>query len=380
MKQRVEIFDLADLGANCSTEPLLVDDRPTTRQKASFVNPKRSAQADRSDRFRSVKRQRAVMTFTAEQKAGLDTALNEATLLGLEVRPDGSLAGATLAVLSLPPDGSPPEDPRVQLQFAPVGRVVASLRLGSWDDYKAQVVPFPLSKLLEIVQEFGGQPIYGSEFVDVHDAALAGMAGRHSLDFLGGPAGMTHSIRLSQEGSGKYLDICLWFDHLRILRPPVWEPVSLEEFIAGGKRWWDGLHAGDPRTVGHGIVSTNEISGVQLGDDGTVLSTEEFMRLNQEAVKFLQSHPGQSLTQAEFLSLRKEASPQSQQEHGRQPSKILPSWAGFIYGPFAGAIAGWRIGTRNPNFTQLEGAIGGICAGLVAGLIVWGLDRRRKKH
>src|SRR5437773_10333063 len=105
-----------------------------------------------------------VMPLTEEQKSGLNAALNEASFLGLEVRPDGAAAAATLAVLTLPPDGPPPEDTRVQLRFKPVGRVLASLRLGRWDDPNAQVVPFPVQQLLEVVQEFGGQPICGDEF------------------------------------------------------------------------------------------------------------------------------------------------------------------------------------------------------------------------
>ncbi len=246
------------------------------------------------------------MPLTPEQKSGLNVALNEASLLGLEVRSDGTVAAATFSVLTLPPEGPAPEDTRVQFQFAPVGRLVASLRLGRWDDANAQAVPFPLERLLEVVQEFGSQPIFGSEFFDVHEAVLAKMAGRHSLDFRGPSAGLTHSLNVFQTGPDKFLDVCLWFDKLRILRPPAMEPVSLDEFIAGGQRWWDGLNSGDPRTAGRGIAPLPPM--VQF-EGGTVLSQAEYMRLQEEAIKWFQKNPGKQLTQEEFLSLGKGSAP-----------------------------------------------------------------------
>ena len=50
------------------------------------------------------------MHLSTEQIAGLNLALDEATLLRVEVRPDRCIAVATLAVLTLPEDGPSPED------------------------------------------------------------------------------------------------------------------------------------------------------------------------------------------------------------------------------------------------------------------------------
>src|SRR5262245_3785484 len=110
------------------------------------------------------------MELSAEQVHAFDVALNEASLVGLEVEAAEGWAGLTLSVLSLPPDGGPePGDPRVQLVLQPLGRIAASLRQGAWDDHDAPVAPLGLEKLHAAVAGFGQQPIYGWEFLDVPD-------------------------------------------------------------------------------------------------------------------------------------------------------------------------------------------------------------------
>jgi hypothetical protein len=194
------------------------------------------------------------VTFAHDQLDGLGVALNEATLLGLEVDPQRLVAAATFSVLTLPPDGPEPADPRRQFTFHPVGRVAASLRHGRWDDPTAPVEPFAVEQLLAVVQSFRGLPIYGWEFVDC-EGDFSSWADRLSLDFNGDPAAMDHSITLFQEGGTetKILDIRLWFGEFEI-RDALGQHISLDDFIAGGKRWWDALYSGDPRTSGHGIL------------------------------------------------------------------------------------------------------------------------------
>ena len=138
--------------------------------------------------------------------------------------------------------------------FRPVGRVAASLRKGTWDDFGAEVVPVTIDKLLEVVLSFGGLAIYGWEFFDVHERQLAYWGDRFSLDWRSGENGMSHSIRVFQEdGFNRYLDLLVWFDDFEIRRPDG-IVVALQDFVAGGKRWWDGLNSGDPRTDGVGII------------------------------------------------------------------------------------------------------------------------------
>ncbi|MEH2181838.1 hypothetical protein [Nostoc sp.] len=192
------------------------------------------------------------MKLTQEDIDGLSVALNEATVLGFEVSDQHRVAAATFEVLTLPEQGNPPEDSRVQFIFAPIGRIAASLRLGRWDDDTAQVVPFTIDQLLRVVQNFRGQPIYGWEFFDIHQKDFSRWADRLSVDCLWEPEGLSHSITLFQEGNDKHLDICLWFDDF-IIKDPHGNQIPLANFVAGGKRWWDGLYSGDKRTEGHGI-------------------------------------------------------------------------------------------------------------------------------
>ena len=61
----------------------------------------------------------------------------------------------TFTVLRLPAgDGPPPSDPRVQFILEPVGRIVASLRHGNWDDDEARVEEFALDRLETVVAGF----------------------------------------------------------------------------------------------------------------------------------------------------------------------------------------------------------------------------------
>ena len=194
------------------------------------------------------------MKLTQDQLDGLGVALNEATLLGLEVDPQRLRAAATLTVLTLPPDGPEPADPRRQFIFYPVGRVAASLRHGRWDDAAAPVEAFSIEQLLSAVQSFGGQPVYGWKFID-RDDGFSRWSRRLSLDFAGDHTAMEHSITLFQEGAtqNKILEIRLWFRELEI-RDPQGEVILLDDFIAGGVRWWDAMYAGDSRAQGHGII------------------------------------------------------------------------------------------------------------------------------
>jgi hypothetical protein len=197
----------------------------------------------------------APMTGWEEFRTQLGVALNEADLLGFEVEERRRIAAATFRVLTLPAEGSPPADRRAQMLFRPVGRVVASLRNGRWDDEGAEVVLFALSELLTVVQSFGGQPIYGWEFFDIHEKELPRWGNRLSLDWQSGSDGLSRSITVFQSsgaGPARHLDLCVWFDDLEVRRPDG-AIVPLEEFAAGGRLWWDGMYAGDRRTEGHGI-------------------------------------------------------------------------------------------------------------------------------
>jgi hypothetical protein len=195
------------------------------------------------------------MDLTSELVERLDVALNEATLLGAEVDTEHRAAFITLSVLTLPEEGPPPADPRVQLVLGPLGRVCASLRRGRWDDPDAAVEPFRIEDLLAAVGRVCGHAVYGWEFFDVpEEKDFARWKDRLSLDWRApGDDGRSHTLILFQEADKAHLDLCFWFDHLAI-RTASYEDIPLDEFAAGGKRFWDGVYAGDPRTADSGIV------------------------------------------------------------------------------------------------------------------------------
>lgn len=193
------------------------------------------------------------MDFSDDQIDGLGVALNEATLISLEVDPERRLAWATFLVLSLPEEGPPPDDRRVLLLFSPVGRVAASLRHGRWDDRDARVETFTVEWLPAVAQSFQTS-IYGRQFLDVPEAEyFSRWSDRLSLDFRSDTDGLSHTIDLSQDGGlERSLDIRLWFDDL-VIRSPDRREISIDEFIAGGRRWWDAWSRDDPRTQDAGI-------------------------------------------------------------------------------------------------------------------------------
>lgn len=187
---------------------------------------------------------------------GLGVALNEAALLGIEYVPARHMVSVTFSVLTLPDDHSPePADPRRQLILTEVGRVAAALRESSWDDVSAECMPLAASELLSAVQSFGGQPIYGWQFINYADPAWDVWKSRLSLDVQLNGGSLTNRLMLFQEGAtlNRCIDIWIWFEEL-LIRDATGNLIEPDDFIAGGIRWWNAMHAGDPRTQGHGIL------------------------------------------------------------------------------------------------------------------------------
>jgi hypothetical protein len=200
------------------------------------------------------------MELTSGQRDGLNVALNEAAWRGIDVDAEAARAMVTVEVLTLPVDGPAPDDTTMVLTLNGVSRVAASLRDGRWNDTEAAVQRLSLADLDAAVRRFGGCPVYGWEFIDPSPQSWTGWRDRLSLDANLAAEQAPHVLELFQEGGGSadphHLDLRVWFSTLRVaLRTG--EEVPLQEFIEGGVRWWDGLHAGDPRTGGKGIVSNS---------------------------------------------------------------------------------------------------------------------------
>lgn len=191
-----------------------------------------------------------------ETASRIGVALNESSLLGLEYDSDRNVAVATFSVLTLPSDaGPPPVEPRRQITFTRIGRIAVALRNAFWNKTDATPVPISIDDLLPTVQAFNGQPVYGWEFINNDDPSFETWKKRLSLDFVRSDGCMTNRISLFQESSipERHFDIWMWFDQIEI-RDAKLNRIALDDFVAGGMRWWDALHSGDNRTDGHGII------------------------------------------------------------------------------------------------------------------------------
>lgn len=190
---------------------------------------------------------------------GLGVAFNEAALFGVELDEEKRRVGVTLSMVCANEDGTLPDDKRVQIILQPVGKLVASLRNGRWDDEKAEIVPFKADELLETIKSFQGLPIYGWEFINCGDNDYNQWSKRASLTFESGTDGLSHTFDLFQEGFERHLDLRIWFDDMKFFSPGGQE-IEIEEVIKRGKRGWDQIYSGDKK-------ATNEYAIFPTGKD-----------------------------------------------------------------------------------------------------------------
>lgn len=198
------------------------------------------------------------MELNDELISELNVALNESSWCYAEAVSDGSVVDLGFQVLTLPVAGPEPDlmARSVRFHLYSVSRIAASLRMGRWDDVDAIVERFALKDLNAVVEGFGGSPIYGWEFIDGPEESWSHWKDRLSLDSVFPGGSDQHVIDLFQEsalGPDRRLDVRIWFRDLSVFDYEV-NPIPIEDFAAGGRRWWDALYAGDSRAGGHGIV------------------------------------------------------------------------------------------------------------------------------
>jgi len=181
----------------------------------------------------------------------LGMALNEAGLLFVKCEKDLRRILVGVNVLSLPEHGPESDDRRRLLELRRVSRIVCSYRGGHWDDEDAPILGLATEQLSEVIVDFGQDPIYGWEFVDVGDEHFGRWAGRLSLDETWAEGG-SHTIDLFQDAADRILDIRIWFEDLEV-RTSGGDRIPLGSFARGGRRWWDARYAGDERAADHGI-------------------------------------------------------------------------------------------------------------------------------
>ncbi|MBF6135963.1 hypothetical protein IU501_23505 [Nocardia otitidiscaviarum] len=186
---------------------------------------------------------------------GLNTALSEATCLGIQVEPANARLRLELDVLTLPLDGPPPADCAVFLTLSGVSRVAASFRRQQWDDLEPEILPATLETLGDAVRSFGGGALHGWEFFDLDDSSWALWRELLSFDTVLGAGEGAHIFEFSQEEGidPRELDIRVWFDRVSIQDCHGHE-IPVADFIAGGMRWWEAHDRCDPRTMRPDIV------------------------------------------------------------------------------------------------------------------------------
>ncbi|MBF4998022.1 hypothetical protein IRT45_12765 [Nocardia sp. BSTN01] len=180
---------------------------------------------------------------------GLNTALAEATCLGLVVDAADGRLRIELEVLTLPGDGQP-ADGRVTLTLSGVSRVAASLRQQRWDDLEPRIFPLTLDTLGDAIAGFGGGALHGWDFIDVDDSGWALWRELLSFDTTISDRSPAHVLEFSQqEGTDpRELDVRVWFEDVTV-ETADGSLVGLDEFVAGARRWWKAHDSCDPRTM-----------------------------------------------------------------------------------------------------------------------------------
>ncbi|SDY06040.1 hypothetical protein SAMN05421504_104379 [Amycolatopsis xylanica] len=176
----------------------------------------------------------------------LNVALNEATVLGLRPRPDGGVA-LLLEVLALPET----PDARRELIMSGVSRVRVLLRREIIGEGYGP--PIPLDGFAAIEAFFASitlpKSMYGWEFFDLPDVP-DDWPPNVSFDVRPSAGPGSHSLHWFNEAGldseqGGYTPYCIEgiveFETLAVTYADG-TPLSLEDFAAAGKRWWDDFY------------------------------------------------------------------------------------------------------------------------------------------
>ncbi|MFF0489208.1 hypothetical protein ACWDSJ_04215 [Nocardia sp. NPDC003482] len=194
----------------------------------------------------------AMDTTATLDTTGLNTALAEATCLGVTADPAAARIRLELEVLTLPTDGQGGQldDRHIHLTLTGVSRVAASLRMQNWDDIEPKVFPLTLEGLGEAIASFGGSALHGWDFIDVDDSSWSLWRELLSFDTALSDRPAAHVLEFSQQEGvdPRELDVRVWFENLEI-ETADGRPIAAADFVAGGKRWWKAHDSCDPRTM-----------------------------------------------------------------------------------------------------------------------------------
>jgi hypothetical protein len=189
----------------------------------------------------------------------LDVALNESQVCGLSFDADAAEARLLVEVLALPEVGPIDRDPRRVLVLSAVASIDVMLR-SEGDNVLGPVLPLESLDALEAFFASLGQAdaMYGWKFIDRGDVG-EDWEGPASLALASSqPQAAGHTLHWFTEcgrpGPTKdwerfYLQGVIRFGNMRVERADA-RPVPLEEFVAGGRRWWEAFERRDSRLSG----------------------------------------------------------------------------------------------------------------------------------
>ena len=184
---------------------------------------------------------------TQDIKDGLNLALNEANIIGLDFDEKQKVVYVTFYPIAIQQDGTPPSDNRFLFAFKNVGRLASSLTLNK----DAKAIQFEPKQLANKISEYKNEQIYGWEFIDNGDLIFKEWEDNKSFDLIiNNDFVKQHTIDLFQEDkySTKSIDIRIWFDIIEIFDSNL-KSFDIQTFIDNGKRGWDKLYESGWKTT-----------------------------------------------------------------------------------------------------------------------------------
>lgn len=183
------------------------------------------------------------MNWTEQTRTGLETALNEAEVVGLRVAPTDAACELLLHVHAQPTPAGTDPDPRRVLRLLRTSRIRVVLRADRLDGYGPAV---PLAGPADVEAFFasldGWEAMYGWEFLD--RPAPDDWPARPSLTVAPRPGPSPHSLYWftdCRRGDGRYcIEGTIDFADLEVLRGDG-TPEPVEDFITEARRWWEAL-------------------------------------------------------------------------------------------------------------------------------------------
>lgn len=185
--------------------------------------------------------------ITQDIKDGLNLALNEATIIGLDFDEKCKTVYITFYPIAVQKDGNIPDDNRFLFAFGNVGRLASSFTL----DKDTPAIKFDPNQLGDKMSEFKNEQLYGWEFIDNGEVVFMDWSDNKSFDLIiSNDYDKQHTIDLFQEDkyTRKSIDIRIWFDNIEIFDSNL-NPFSIQTFIDNGKRGWDKLYESGWKTT-----------------------------------------------------------------------------------------------------------------------------------